>query len=329
MDVGIAYDLKSSFEKTQEGPIDRLEEYDEETTVVALEKALAILGHQPRRLRGGRALLEEVLQRPPELVFNIAEGYGSRSREAHVPAVLEMLGIPFTHSDPLTLALALDKGMTKQVVAAAGVPTPDFAVIRTRDDLDRVALPFPLVAKPLFEGSSIGVRLTSKVRDRAALRAEVERLLTDYAQPVLVEAFCPGMELTVGVLCREGVPTVLGVMEIAPRKVSNQDFVYSLEVKRNYLQEVEYLVPPRLPVPVIEEAGRVALAVFTALDCRDVARVDLRLDAAGQPRFIEINPLPGVNPVTSDLCILARGCGWTYEQLVGGIVQSARHRYAL
>ncbi|MBN2361160.1 MAG: D-alanine--D-alanine ligase [Deltaproteobacteria bacterium] len=329
MQIGIAYDLRSSMAVPAGAPSDRLEEYDSEETIDAIAAAIEAAGHQPRRLGGGRSFVEAVLRQPPDLVFNIAEGSGTRSREAQVPAVCEMLGIRYTHSDPLTLAVSLDKAMTKRLVDAAGVPTPRHQVIRTLDQLSRLELPFPVMCKPLFEGSSMGIRRDSRASDAGELRGQVAKLLGDYRQPVLVEEFCPGAELTVGILVRQGVPTAIGVMEIAPRQGDPGSFVYSLEVKRNYLEEVEYRVPPRLPPELVQRAERVALDAFDALDCRDVARVDLRLGADGEPKFIEVNPLPGVSPVTSDLVILAGKVGLGYRQLIAGIVDSARARYGI
>jgi D-alanine-D-alanine ligase len=270
-----------------------------------------------------------MLERPPQLVFNIAEGVGTRSREAHVPAVAEMLGVPITHSDPLTLAVALDKAMAKRVVMAAGVPTPRFAVVdRPAQALD-LPLTFPLLPKPLFEGSSMGVRKTSRALDARALKEQVEWLLADYRQPVLVEEFCPGPEFTVGVLGTDSGARVIGVMEIAPKRMKPEEFVYSLEVKRNYQEEVEYRVPPPQPEALIRAAEDVALRAYRALGCRDVARVDLRTDAQGQPRFLEVNPLPGLNPVTGDLVILSERSGVPYVELINRIVDGARARSGL
>jgi len=329
MEIGIAYDLKSSFAATAGTPSDQFEEYDSEETINAIAAALESAGHKPRRMGGGRSFVEDVLKRPPDLVFNIAEGFGTRSREAHVPAVCEMLGVRYTHSDPLTLSVSLDKAMAKRMVAAAGVPTPHYAVVATLDQLLDLQLTFPVMSKPLFEGSSMGIRRNSRATDAKELRGQVAQLLGAYKQPVLVEEFCPGAEFTVGILVKQGVPTVIGVMEIAPRQGDLSTFVYSLEVKRNYLQEVEYRVPPAQSRELVQRTERVALNAFAALDCRDVARVDLRVGADGEPKFIEINPLPGVNPVTSDLVILAGKVDLKYQQLIAGIVDSARARYGI
>jgi len=329
VEVGIAYDLRSAFEGTVSGPDDRLEEYDGEGTVQAIAGVIEQLGHRPRPLGGGRALVDQLLARAPDLVFNFAEGFGTRSREAHVPAVLEMLKVPFTHSDPLTLAVSLDKGICKRLVATAGVPTPRFAVVGSATEAARIDLPFPVIAKPLNEGSSMGIRNSSRCVDAPALAAHLERLLRDYEQPVLVEEFCTGPEFTVGILGTGPQARVIGVMEIVPTKATPHDFVYSLEVKRDWEHQVRYDVPPKRPAAMLDAVSRVALAAYRALDCRDVGRVDIRLDARGKPMFLEVNPLPGLDPHKSDIVILARGMGVTYESLIGGILASAMERYGL
>lgn len=340
MDVGIAFDLKTDFAAGSErgskdrapsdaAPDDLLEEYDSPETVEAIAAALERLGLRPRPLGGGRRLLERVLADPPDLVFNIAEGFGTRSREAHVPAVLEMLRIPYTHSDPLTLAATLDKAVAKRLAAAAGVRTPRFAVLTERGQAARLDLALPVIAKPLWEGSSKGIRKSSRVADPAALERTVERLLADYGEPVLVEEFLPGAEFTVGVLGTGPDARVIGALEVVPRRARPEEFVYSLEVKRNWEVEVEYHVPPRRPPEVVRDVERTALEAYRALDCRDVGRVDVRLDAQGRASFIEVNPLPGIHPVTGDLCILARGFGMGYDDLIGAIVDSARRRWGI
>jgi len=329
MDIGLAYNLKSDFAVRHNGPEDQLEEYDSETTVAALETALRTLGHAPRRLGGGRTFLETVLAQPPELVFNIAEGFGTRSREAHVPAVLEMLNIPFTHSDPLTLALTLDKAMSKRIVAAAGVPTPAFAVLEDGTSVRGLGLSFPVLAKPLYEGSSIGIRNASRLNSTPELLAWAARLRRTYRQPVLAEEFCPGPEFTVGVVGTGPAARIVAVMEIVPRTRRLEEFIYGLETKRNYRTEVEYHVPPRRPARLMRAAERIALAAYRALGCRDVGRVDLRVGRDGTLKFLEINPLPGLHPVTSDLAIMAQRAGWSYTELVGAIVDSARARLGL
>lgn len=334
--VGIAYDLKADFERAAlklageaELPEDAFEEYDSEATVAALEDALASNGYQSRRLGSGRAFLSRIMSEPGDLVFNIAEGYGTRSREAHVPSALEMLGVPYTHSDPLTLALTLDKAMAKRVAAAAGVPTPRFAVVEHLDDARGLDLSYPRIAKPLFEGSSMGIRKHSRVTNHEDFMELITELLRLYREPVLVEEFASGPEFTVGILGTGAGAAVIGAMEIVPRNCSAAEFVYSLEVKRNYLEEVAYHVPPKRPTELVRQIEDVALAAYRSLGCRDVGRVDVRLSEDGDPKFLEVNPLPGLNPVTGDLVILARGNGISYHELIGRIVENARIRQSL
>lgn len=331
LDIGIAADLRPEV-KTRAGaprllPEDRFEEYDSPSTVEALLGALAERGHRGRFLGGGRRFVEELLERPPDLVFNIAEGSGTRSREAHVPAVCEMLGVPFTGSDPLTLAATLDKAVAKRLVASAGIATPRFAVFESAADFGKFgSLGFPCIAKPLREGSSIGIRRTSRVDDADALKDEIERLLADYEEPVLVEEFLPGAEFTVGILGEGESARALGVMEIEPVGVAVEDFVYSLEVKRNFQREVAYHVPPRRSASLVHAIEELALASARALGCRDLSRIDVRLDADGVPYFLEANPLPGLAPGTGDVVILSELAGIPYVELIDRVVRTALAR---
>lgn len=326
LDIGLAFDLKPAEPPAADAPIDLHEEYDGEDTIVALADTLAALGHRPRRLGGGRAFVEAMLARPPQLVFNLAEGHGSRSREAHVPALCEMLGVPCTGSDPLTMALTLDKALAKQVVRAAGIRSAAFCIVESEAAVDRIDMPFPLFVKPVAEGSSMGVRTTSRVADRAALRREILRCLQQYRQPALVETYLAGAEATVAVCGLGGQARVLGSMGIEPASGPVEGFVYGLESKRNYKSLVRYHVPPRLPGAQLADMEGVALAAYRALGCRDLARVDVRLDADGHAHFIELNPLPGLNPVTGDICLIAYGIGMSYAALIASVVESAATR---
>jgi D-alanine-D-alanine ligase len=257
-----------------------------------------------------------------DLVFNIAEGHGSRSREAHVPAACEMLGLPCAHSDPLTLALPLDRPLTKRVVASHGVPTAAFCLVERVEELEHAPLPpYPLTAKLNGEGSSIGIRRRARCYTRSELMERVGRLLAEYGQQVIIEQFLPDVEATVAILGTGTGARVAGIMEIAPRRTPQTEFIYSLETKRNYAQEVTYYVPPRLSAPTLD--------AYRALGCRDVGRVDLRLDADGSPRFLEINPLPDLHPADGDLTICCGLAGMPYAAVITSIVESARSRNAL
>lgn len=335
MRIGIAYDLRREQQRDPDRPDDALEEYDSEATVDAIAAALRDAGHEVSLLGGGREFLERALaasagRAPVDLVFNIAEGRGSRSREAQVPAVCEMLGLPCTGSDPLSLALCLDKALSKRIAASHGVATAAFCLVESADLVDSAAFPpLPAIAKPNAEGSSIGVRRNARCTTREALADRVRTLLADYRAPVLVEQFIEGVEVTVGILGTGPRARVVGVMEIAPRRASDQPFVYSVEVKRNYLQEVDYHVPPRLGTASIAAIEACALAAYRALGCRDVGRVDLRLDARGAPSLIEINPLPGLNPADGDLPLIWQRGGRSYAELIAAILDQAVRRTGL
>lgn len=332
MRIGLAYDLKSAVAVAPHSPEDESEEYDPPDTIDALASEIENLGHEVSRLGGGAEFLDRIRGSNVDLVFNIAEGRGvHRSRESQVPAVLEMLGIPYSGSDPLTLALCLDKPLAKQIALAAGVSTPGFAVIRRADDLDRLVngtFEFPVVVKPSFEGSSKGIRLNSRVERKAELHKRVAGVLKDYRQPVLVEEFVRGKEITVGVVGNDP-PGVIAMMEVVPTDGREDDFMYTLEVKRDWQSLVSYRCPPKLPSRCLRDIEEAALALFNAFQCRDVARLDFRVDGNGTPQFLEANPLPGFSPVYSDLPIMARLSGWEYRRLVGAVLNAALARYGL
>lgn len=331
MRIGIAYNLRDDAPNVPGAPVDHAEEFDSPATIDALAHVLASEGHTVERLGFGRPFLQRLLADPPDLVFNIAEGLSGRSREAQVPAVCEMLGVPCTGSDPLTLALTLDKDLAKRVVASRGLATPRHLVVERLADLPGGDTPgglaFPLIVKPAWEGSSKGVRLASRVTTPAALREQVGFVLGGYGGPALIEEFCDGEEFTVGVIGNEP-PRVVGVMQIRHRTLPTSEFLYSLEVKRDWENQVEYLVPPPVPARLLADLEELALGCYRALGCRDVSRVDLRLKE-GVPQFIEVNPLPGLSPTYGDLPILAGRMGWTHRELVLAIVQLAIERSGL
>jgi len=328
MRIGITYDLKTESVSTEgfasQLPDDWQEEFDSPATLDAVSAALADLGHEVELLGNGRELLERLLADPPDFVFNMAEGHGvSRSREARVPAVLEMLGIPFTGSDPLTLASTLDKDCAKRLVQAAGVAAPRGVVVENECPNVEDSLPFPVIVKPAWEGSSKGIRSNCLVTDADQLSETLESLQADHRQPILIEEFIDGDELTVGILGNEP-PEIMGIMRVIPRQPMAR-FVYSLDVKRDYVRQVRYECPACLPANSLDKVGQAALTVYRALGCRDVARIDFRL-RDGVPYFLEANPLPGLNPESSDLVIMARLCGWSYQKLIETILQAAMTR---
>jgi len=328
MKIGLAYDLKDSIPRTEVSPDDCLEEYDSLETVEAIARAIEARSHTVVRLGGGRGFLTAILEESVDLVFNIAEGLGNhRSREAQVPSVLEMLDVPYTGSDPLCLAVCLDKPLTKSLVAQAGLPTPRWQVVNNAVQLKKAdweTFPFPAFIKPAHEGSSKGIRLASRADSPSQITETVERLLDGYRQPVMVEEYIAGDEVTVGVLGNTP-PQVVGIMRVLPKKKTDH-FVYSLEVKREWESLVEYECPARLEHGVLKRIGDSALRAFQVLGCRDLARIDFRVAFDGTPYFLEINPLPGLNPKSGDLPIMAGKMGWTHQALISAVLDAAWHR---
>ncbi len=305
------------------------EEFDSPETIQALAGAIEAAGHEVQLLGCGEPMLRRLLDGPqPDLVWNTAEGCSTvRSREAQVPAVLEMLGIPYTGSDPLTLAATLDKDCAKRLVSASGVATPRW--VSFQGDWGPLEpgladLQFPVFVKPAFEGSSKGILRASVIDDQVSLTSAAEQLFDVYRQPVLIEEFIDGDELTVGLVGNQPVE-VLGVMRVLPKRSSCGPFVYSLEAKRDWRRQLRYECPAQLQ-PADERAVRQsALACWQALGCRDLARFDFRL-RDGVPYFLEANPLPGLSPVSGDMVLLSGFVGIEYQQLVARVLHAAIER---
>jgi D-alanine-D-alanine ligase len=330
MKIGLSYDLKEAVTLGSDQPEDALEEYDSSETVNALQAAIEAAGHTVVKLGGGREFLKHILAEKIDFVFNISEGLGSyRGREAQVPSVLEMLDIPYSGADPQCLAVCLDKHLTKKIVAWEGVATPRWQVIG--HDLPGTiqwdSLPYPAFVKPVWEGSSKGIRLNSLVRNPPEMKKLVTGLLKQYRQPVLVEEFIAGEEITVGMI-GNGPPHILGIMRVVPRQ-KDVNFIYSLEVKRDYEKLVDYECPAKLPEKTLAKIREYSLKTFEVLECRDFARVDFRVSPDGTPYFLEINPLAGLNPRSSDLIIMANLVGLKHSDIIGSILEAALRRYSL
>jgi D-alanine-D-alanine ligase len=328
--VGLSYDLKESVTLKNVAPDDALEEYDSPTTIEYIRRALEGAGHSVIKLGGGAEFIRNILREKVDIVFNIAEGRGTyRSREAQVPSILEMLDIPYIGSDPECLAVSLDKPLTKKLVKLAGVPTPEWRTISGRQELKEVSwkdFPFPAIAKPAYEGSSKGVHPDSLVDTPEQANRTVGEMLETYRQPVMVEQFIEGDEITVGMV-GNFPPKVLGMMRILPRKHSSR-FVYTVEVKRDWKNLVDYECPARLKDTTSEKIIAYSLKTFETLGCRDFSRIDFRVSADGIPYMLEINPLPGLGDY-SDLVIMAVKLGWKHEALIASIFNAALERYPL
>jgi D-alanine-D-alanine ligase len=327
MRIGLSFDLKTAI--TERHTVeDAFEEYDSPETVAIISAALESAGHQVVRLGGGSQFLDNIRAEKVDIVFNIAEGRGNfRGREAQVPSVLEMLDIPYTGSDPQTLAVSLDKPVTKKLVALEGVTTPKWLIINDHAELNMTgwkAFTFPVIIKPAYEGSSKGIRLTSLAHNISQAEEEVSRILADYHQPVMVEEFIDGDEITVGVIGNSPA-RIVGIMRVLPKK-KEEHFVYSLEVKRDYVNLVDYECPAKLPRDVLKKLEDSSLKTFRTLGCRDFSRIDYRISHDGTPYFIEINPLPGLGSY-SDLVIMATMLGWTHAGLIQAVFDAALTRY--
>lgn len=316
----MTYDLRDDY-LAQGFSDEEAGEFDVPETIAAIEGALCRYGHQVERIGGIRALVPALAAgKNWDLVFNICEGVSGISREAQVPALLEAYGIACTFSSADVLMTAMDKALAKLVVRSAGVPTPDYAVVRNARELQALVLPYPLFVKPLAEGTSKGVQETSKVSDRQALTLKCLDVLKAYRQPALVETFLPGREFTVGLLGSGASARVLGVSEISFRRGGDPS-AYSY---RNKMEAYDELT--RASDETAAEAERVALAAWRALGCRDAGRIDIRCDAEGRPNFIEANPLAGLRPGWSELTILAEQAGMNYDALIGAILDEASAR---
>lgn len=324
MKIGLTYDLRHEYLAAGYGE-EETAEFDRLETIDALERTLRHLGYATERIGQVRQLAARLVSGARwDVVFNIAEGLYGFGREAQVPALLDAYGIPYTFSDPLVLALALHKGMTKHVMHALGIPTPDFAVVETLCELELVRLPLPLFAKPVAEGTSKGISAASKIHTQQELRTVCSHLLHTYRQPVLVETFLPGREFTVGMVGTGSRARALGVMEVLLLEAAEPE-VYSYANKALYTARVRYrLVHDTLAARAME----VALRAWRGLGCRDGGRVDLRCDAQNTPYFLEVNPLPGLHPEHSDLPILCRLLGMRYTELIGLMMESALERCA-
>ncbi len=257
-----------------------------------------------------------------DLIFNIAEGLRGFGREAQVPALLDAYDIPYVFSDPLVLSLTLHKGITKRVIRDLGIPTPEFTVVESPEEIERVTLPFPLFAKPIAEGTGKGVTAASKITDRPELQRVCLLLLGMFRQPVLIEAFLPGREFTVGIIGTGREAFIPGVLEVHLTEKAEKE-VYSYTNKEDWHGRIEYRLASD---ETAQLAGRTALASWRGLGCRDGGRVDLRADAKGIPHFMEVNPLAGLRPDHSDLPILCELAGMPYQEMIAGMMRSAMRR---
>ena len=329
MHIALAYNLRELSATEDEPPAsapaeagDLYAEWDDQETIQAVAEALREK-HRVSLINADLDAFEKFRTLQPELVFNIAEGLYGASREAQIPALLEMQNLPYTGSDPATLAICLDKGRTKEILTQHKIPNPRFWIVRSLSELPN-RLTYPLMVKPCLEGSSKGVTDKALVHNRKELIRQVEWVLGTYGQRTLIEEFLPGREFTVALLGNGDDLTVLPIVEIdfsaLPEGVSP---IYSYEAKwvwdteQNPLQI--FSCPAQIDTFLAGRIETICRRAFTALGCRDWCRIDVRLDAAGHPQIIELNPLPGILPrPEQNSCFpkAARAAGLSYQQLI-------------
>jgi len=348
--VALLANLKKNAPTWPDMSPDQWDDLDSEETIGSISQAIESRGHRVTFLEGDTTLYNNLQKVKPDICFNICEGHFGDGREAQVPALLEMLRIPYTGSRVLTLALALDKPVTKRVLTYHELPTPLFQVFEREDEPLHPTMTFPLFVKPSREGTGMGVSGESIVRDEGELRAQLPRIYERYNQPALVERFIEGREVTLGVVGNLAMPAARRVPEdehaarifsglhfFPPLEVNMEKYpeeeggVYTSRLKVELAHDFHYLCPAPLTEAQLEELNFLTAAVFRVTGCLDVARVDFRLDKhdGDKPYILEINPLPGLNPGYSDLCIEAEAAGWKYEELVNRILDAAIQRYGL
>jgi D-alanine-D-alanine ligase len=321
MIVGLTYDLRSEY-LAMGYSMEETAELDKEDTIDQIENALQGCGYRTERIGHFRSLAKKLLDGGKwDIVFNICEGMYGDGREALVPALLDAYKIPYVFSGPATLAVSLNKYLTKRVIRDAGIPTPDFILVESEKDLDKKKPDFPLFAKPVSEGTGKGIDNKSIIETEDDFETVCINLLKKFQQPVLVEEYLPGREFTAGVIGHGNSTRVIGVMEV--HFVKGEKSIYSYETKENWIGRVEY--EPVKGV-MFEECETVAAGVWKAIGAQDAGRVDLKIGSDGRVQFIEVNPLAGINQVNSDLPILAAMNGISYQQLIGTIMENAINR---
>lgn len=339
--IGLAYNEKPSTEDEPPGsprPIgDEFAEWDDPSTIAAVEAALAGAG-QVIRLEADESFPAKLRDSRPDIVFNIAEGLHGPNREAHVPAICEFFDVPYTGSDPLTLCLSLDKRRAKDVWRAEGVRTPSGVVVASSDDRrNALRVPVPAMVKPLFEGSSKGIPESALCGSPDDVLARVDAVLEEYRQPALVEEFLPGREFTVAILGNGAGARALPLVEIRFDALpAGAKPIYGYEAKWIWDTPEKPLqifrCPAKVDAALGEEITATALAAFRALGCRDWGRVDLRLDSAGRPNVLEINPLPGVLPdPEQNSCFpkASRAAGLDYDDMILTVLRAGLERYGI
>lgn len=343
--VAVIANVKGETSLPHDGPADAGAEYDRMETIQAIRSAIESDGHVTSFLQADTTLPERLKEFYPDICFNIAEGQGGDAREAQVPALLEMLNVPYTASRVLANAISLDKTMTKRIWRDAGLPTAAFQEFATGEEALSTSLTFPLFVKPAREGTGMGMDAGSIVYDEAQLRKRVRWVVGQYQQPALVEDYLPGREFTIGVLGRADAarysrrPDLYGpdgfhrfaVLEVENSR-SITPGVYGNLAKTLHHGDAgipDFICPADVDPVLAERMCDLAIRGHLAVNAVDVSRLDIRLDVMGEPRLIEINSLPGLSPGFSDLCVIGNAEGLSYEDLILEILYLGASRFGL
>ncbi|MBU2567533.1 MAG: D-alanine--D-alanine ligase, partial [Elusimicrobia bacterium] len=326
--IGFAYDKKDDYPLSPDDPPDKYAEFDNEETISSIENALGKSNHTIIRIGNAKSLLKKLLDGERwDMVFNICEGVTGRSRESHVPAILELFDIPYTGSDPLTMSLTLDKIMAKKVMRYHGIKTADFVSVESADDLSpkKFKLRFPLIVKPSQEGTSKGISKESVVRNFSQMKKRAQWIVSNYRQPALIEEFIVGYEFTVAIV-GNGPPEVLPPVQIAIKNETDlgDDFYTHARVES---KDIKYICPADIDAELSRKIIDLSLAAYRALGCRDLGRIDVRVDYNNEPYFLECNPLPNLGLIDV-FPLVAKASKRTYEELICYILESALKRYS-
>jgi D-alanine--D-alanine ligase len=310
-------------------------EYDPPHTIELIKHGIEAAGHEYVFVEADENFAENIKKAKPDLVFNRAEGVRGDSRESHVPAILEMLGIPYVGSNVLTTAIGLNKAWTKKVLLYHGISTPNFFVCQTLKQAQEIIGGFPYILKPNEEGSSIGITEENLVHDKTQLHTKLKQMIGEYQQPILVEQFIEGREFSTGLLGRpEQDPEVLSILEIDFSKFPEVDGVYGQRAKTVLDSLDHYICPARIPEKLQKTLEQASVDIWYALEAKDFARIDFRMSREGKLFFLEINPLPGMDFDTeeNDLSFypyMAMKSGYSYDTLIRRLLESACSRYGL
>lgn len=311
-------------------------EYDPPHTIELIKSGIEKAGYECVFIEADEYVAENVKLHKPDLVFNRSEGLKGESRESHIPAILEMLGIPYIGSDILTTALSLNKGWTKKILAYDNIGSPKFIIVDGLDEIKDLDFSFPLFLKPNEEGSSIGINEDNIVSNKTQLENKLKMMIDLYKEPILIEEFIEGREFSAGVLgTKDGKFEILSIIEIDfskfPTDIGN---VFGQRAKTLFDDLGHYICPAILTDELKDDIETTTLKICELLDIKDFSRLDFRLNSNNELFFLEINPLPGMDfdLESNDFSFypyMAIKSGYTYDDLIKRLIESALFRYGL